>query len=236
LDYASAVASAPSGWRRFSMSDMDRLPASVRRHALATIPDEEWRLAAAGDKPAGERALRASFWTLVYHLEPERWDALAQAEPVAPALVADLPRVHRALDVGAGSGRLTRHLAATCEEVAAVEPSLGLLGLLRMRMPGVRAIAGWAEALPVRDGWSHLTTACGSFGPDPAVLDEFERVTCGGGVIALISPEQPEWFEAHGWRRLEVEPARIPDHPAAIDEFFGPPDPPRVVVTKMKGT
>jgi len=236
LDYASAVALAPPGWKRFSILDVDRLPASVRRHALAMIPDEDWQLAGARDPAAVERVLRASFWTLVYHLEPQRWDRLSQVEPIAPALVADLAHVQRALDVGAGSGRLTYHLTHRAALVAAVEPSLGLLRLLRYRLPHVHALAGWAESLPVRDGWSQLTATCGAFGPDPKVLDELERVTGEGGVIALINPEEPEWFVSHGWARHDVAPARVKPHDRSIDDFFGPPDPPRVLVTKMKGT
>ena len=214
------------------MSDVDRLPAPVRQHALSMIPAEEWRLAAAQDPSALERVLRASFWTLVYHLEPGKWDRLAQAEPVAPALIAYLPRVERALDVGAGSGRLTRHLTRLAARVAAIEPSAGLLQLLRDRLPHVQALAGWAESLPVRDGWSQLTAACGAFGPDSSVLAELERVTCENGVIALINPEEPEWFEGRGWARRDVAPARVRPHERWIDDFFGPPDPPRVLVMK----
>lgn len=200
------------------------------------IPDEEWRLAAASEPLAIERVLRASFWTLVYHLEPHQWDGLAQVEPIASALVAALPRVQRALDVGAGSGRLTQHLARRAARVAAIEPSLGLLRLLRYRLPHVLALAGWAESLPVRDGWSQLTAACGAFGPDPNVLNELERVTGEDGVIALINPEEPEWFEVRGWARHDVAPAQVKPHDRSIDDIFGPPDPPRVLVTKRAGS
>ena len=176
--------------------------------------------------------MRAEFWTLIYHLEPKRWDQLAQVEPVSPELIRLLPRARRALDVGAGSGRLTQHLAQHAAKVVAVEPALGLVRLLRGRLPDVHALSAWAEALPLRDGWSQLTAACGAFGPDPAVLAELERVTCAGGVIALINPEEPDWFEANGWERHDVEPAPVPTHDRAIDEFFGPPDPPRTLLTK----
>jgi len=201
---------------------------------MSRVPAQDMRLLEAGDPPAEERLLRAMFWTLTYHLEPERWDQLAQSEPIAPAIIAALPRVQRALDVGAGSGRLTHHLAKRAEHVVAIEPSLGLLRLLRGRLPHVHPIAAWAEALPVRDRWSQLTAACGAFGPDPNVLDELERVTCEGGVIALINPEEPEWFESRGWARQDVAPAEVRPHDAWIDDFFGPPDPPRVLVTKIK--
>lgn len=199
---------------------------------MLVVPPEDMRMLEAGDPSAEERLLRAMFWTLTYHLEPERWDQLAQVEPIAPAIIAALPAVARAVDVGAGSGRLTHHLAQRAKHVVAVEPSVGLLRLLRGRLPRVHAIAGWAEALPVRDGWSQLTAACGALGPDPNVLVELERVTCGGGIIALINPEEPGWFEAHGWARQDVEPARVKPHDSWIDDFFGPPDPPRVLVMK----
>ena len=65
------------------------------------------------------------------------------------------------------------------------------------------------------------------FGPEAAVLSELRRVTAPGGVIALISPEKPEWFEAQGWDRITVPAVRAPEHPAWIDDFFGPPSPPR---------
>jgi len=226
LDYEAAVQAAPPGWRHFTLPDLDRLRPSVRAHELARVPAKDRRGFEAGDPAAAERVLRAMFWPLVYHLEPGRWDALAEAEPISDALLVALPRVGRALDVGAGSGRLTGHLAATCETVVAAEPSLELLRILGGRMPGVHRIAAWADALPLADGWSQLTTACGAFGPEPAILHELVRVTARGGVIALINPEDGAWFERHGWERICVAPAPAAPHEPGIDDFFGPPDPP----------
>jgi len=234
VDYAAAAAAAPPGWSHFTRRDFfERLPDAVRRHEMARIPAAELRSIEGGASAAEERLLRAEFWTLVYHLEPQRWDELSRIEPVASDLVKLLPRAERALDVGAGSGRLTMHLSLRAELVGAIEPARGLAALLRERMPGhVHTISGWVESLPVRDGWSQVTAACGAFGPDPAALAELERVTCTGGVIVLINPEEPEWFEAHGWERRDVEPAAVKQHDAWIDEYFGPPDPPRVLVRR----
>jgi SAM-dependent methyltransferase len=221
MDYAEAVETAPPGWRHFSIDDIARLPEDVQAKELARIPPHE----------PDDRVLRAMFWTLVYHLEPDRWDELARHEPIHPALVAALPRhAANALDVGAGSGRLTQHLVERAGEVVAVEPSAGLRTILAGRLPSVRAIDGWAEDLPVEDGWSRLTAACGAFGPDHAVITELARVTARGGWIALISPEHPEWFEANGWQRISAPPLEPPPHPRWIDEFFGPPDPPHEMV------
>jgi SAM-dependent methyltransferase len=222
---------APNGWRHFTIEDISRLPEGVRVHELARVPPRELELVARGDRAAVERLRRACFWTLVYHLEPERWDELSRFEPIHSDLLRALPdSVEVAVDVGAGSGRLTAHLAARSSHVVAVEPSSGLRSILRQRLPNVTVIAGWGECLPLRSHVSNLTTASGSVGPEPRVLAELVRVTAHGGSIVLISPEEPEWFEAHDWDRIAVPSMQPPPHPAWIDEFFGRPDPPHEMV------
>jgi len=221
VDYEEAVDTAPPGWRRFSVDDIARLPDAVREHEMARVPPGE----------SGDRLVRGLFWTLVYHLEPEKWDELTKFEPIHPDLIARLPeRVAVAVDVGAGSGRLTQHLVGRARRVIAVEPADGLRAMLARRLPEVTALAGWAESLPLEAGTSQLTTACGAFGPDPVVLAELRRVTARGGSIALISPERPDWFEEQGWRRVTAPPWPAPDHPPWLDEFFGPLDPPHELV------
>ena len=223
MDFEEAVEKAPPGWRHFRTEDVGRLPATVRAHELSRVPRGETE----------ERILRGLFWTLVYHLEPDRWDELARHEPIAPRLLDALPHhVDVAIDVGAGSGRLTEHLVARSTRTIAVEPSAGLRALLVRRLPQVSTVAGWAERLPLGDRSSHLTAACGAFGPDPEILAELERVTASGGTIALVSPEQPEWFEEHGWKRISVPPPGPPPHPAWLDDFFGPLDPPHDMVMR----
>ena len=222
MEFEEAVATAPPGWTHFKIDDVGRLPGSVRAHELARVPPGE----------TDDRVLRALFWTLVYHLEPERWDELARHEPIHPGLIDLLPRaVEHAVDVGAGSGRLTAHLTRRSRRTVAVEPSTGLGRLLRDRLPDVGLISGWADRLPLRDGFSELTAACGALGPEPAILAELQRDTASTGTIALISPEHPEWFEANGWHRTTLPPAPAPPHPDWLEEFFGPLDPPHEMVT-----
>lgn len=221
MDFEQAVEEAPPGWRHFTVDDVARLPAFVRAHELARIPPGE----------PGERVVRALFWTLVYHLEPERWDELAGFEPIHPELIDALPPGSRlGVDVGAGSGRLTQHLVKRCDHVIAVEPSTGLRSILTRRLPQVDAVEAWAENLPIADRSVQLTAACGAFGPDEAILAELRRVTAPGGCIALINPEEPAWFEDEGWRRVTAPAMPAPEHPGWIDDFFGPPDPPRELV------
>src|SRR4051794_18251455 len=60
-----------------------------------------------------------------------------------------LTRATTALDLGAGTGKLTRLLSPLVGSVIAVEPSPAMLGRLRERLPGVDARPGQAEAIPL---------------------------------------------------------------------------------------
>lgn len=231
MDYATAVESAPPGWKHFAWADVRRLPRAVLQHEMASVPTEDIRLAAQGDARARNRVLRSLFWTLVYHLEAERWDELATREPIHPQLLDALPdQGGLTLDVGAGSGRLTQHLAERSDHVLAIEPSLALGSILTRRLPSVAVVSAWAEHLPLPSRCAQLTAACGVFGPDPQVLAELRRVTSVGGCIALVSPEHPGWFEGQGWSRVSVDALSPAPHPPWIDEFFGKPDPPHELV------
>lgn len=231
MEYTRAVELAPPGWRHFTMQDFERLPASVRRHEMERVPKQEQRLIARRDSDAMERLVRGMFWTLVYHLEPERWDELARYEPIHPDVLEALPdRVEVSVDVGAGSGRLTTHLAKRSGRVVAIEPSNGLRSILTRRAPSVWVVAGWAEHLPLPSHRAQLTVACGAFGPEPRVLAEMHRVTAPGGCVALISPENPEWFDANCWSHVTTSRLPIPPHPRWLEEFFGELDPPRELV------
>src|SRR3989442_11660771 len=189
MDYERAVATAPPGWTHFQAADLDRLPPAVRKREWARVPAVDRELLEAGDGDAWGRALRAFFWTLVYHLEPNLWDELAAVEPIHPALVSALPTsVDRALDVGAGSGRLTAHLLGRCRNVVAVEPSIGLRNLLHHRLPAVNVVAGWGKAVPFGGGCSAPTPPFGSGRPQPPPPREFPSVSPPPGVFPLIGP------------------------------------------------
>jgi SAM-dependent methyltransferase len=92
----------------------------------------------------------------------------------------------RVVDVGAGTGILTGALVDLGADVVAVEPDQAMLAELRRQLPGVRAVGGSAEALPLPDQ-SADAVLCGQamhwFDMDRA-LPEIARVLTPGGVFA----------------------------------------------------
>jgi hypothetical protein len=233
VDYFQAASSAPPGWQRYSLDDVGRLPSQY----LGAVPSSERDAAATGDEAADERLRRALFWPMVYELEPELWDAVSQAEPIHPQILAKLEiDGRRVLEVAAGSGRLTVYLCPRAAELVCVEPSSGLRRILGGRCPRADLRAGFFHPLPIADGWSDLTVSCASIPPDPGVVLELERATARGGTLALISPESPDWFQAHGWERLSFDPTEvvINPHDPELEEIFGPLDPPHELLWRPR--
>jgi hypothetical protein len=233
MDYFQASATAPPGWRRHSIDDVARLPAEY----LATVPAGERDAAARGNAEAAERLRRALFWPMVYELEPELWDAISQAEPIHPGILAKLEiDGRRVVEVAAGSGRLTVYLCPRAAELICVEPSSGLRRILAGRCPSADIRAGFSHALPIVDAWGELTVSCAGMQPDPGAVLELERVTAPGDVMALISPESPEWFQARGWERLTFDPTEIAVNPRdpGLESIFGPLDPPHELLWRRR--
>jgi ubiquinone/menaquinone biosynthesis C-methylase UbiE len=93
-----------------------------------------------------------------------------------------------AVDVGAGTGKLTRLLVGRVGEVVALEPAGNMLAKLREVIPGARAVQGTAEALPFPDGSVDLVVAGHAFHHfvwAPA-LEEMHRALRPGGWLALV--------------------------------------------------
>lgn len=98
------------------------------------------------------------------------------------------------VDVGAGTGKLTRVLLATGAAVVAVEPLDEMRALLG-RLDGVDARAGSAEALPLPDTSADAVVAGQAFHWFRAAeaLPEIHRVLRPGGLLALL------------WNRLDLD-------------------------------
>ncbi|MEO5634068.1 methyltransferase domain-containing protein [Gaiella sp.] len=92
------------------------------------------------------------------------------------------------VDLGAGTGKLTRSLVALGHRVTAVEPLPEMIAHLRDAAPGLLVVQGGAEAIPLADESADVVVAAQAFhwfdhGP---ALSEIARVLRPGGRIALV--------------------------------------------------
>jgi SAM-dependent methyltransferase len=101
-------------------------------------------------------------------------------------LVGEEPR--DVVDLGAGTGKLTRVLAALGHRVTAVEPLDAMRGQLEAAVPGVTAVSGNAETIPLEDASVDVVACAQAFHWfDHAVaLPEIARVLRPGGRLALV--------------------------------------------------
>jgi ubiquinone/menaquinone biosynthesis C-methylase UbiE len=111
-------------------------------------------------------------------------------EAAVEELLATLgvPEDGTVLDLAAGTGKLTRMLAERVARVVAVDPSEGMLAVLRERLPDVDARAGAADAIPLEDGTADAVFVAEAFHwfGTPAVCREIARVLRAGGGLALL--------------------------------------------------
>lgn len=115
------------------------------------------------------------------------------------------------LDLAAGTGKLTAVLREVAGEVAAVDPSPRMLGVLRERLPGVRAVDGEAEAIPLASA-SVAAVFVGEalhWFDIPATAPELARVLTPGGGLGLI------------WNRLRTRAGADP-RVIAVRELLAP--------------
>ena len=94
----------------------------------------------------------------------------------------------RVLDVGAGTGKLTRGLVALGFEAVAVEPGAPMLEQLRAAVPEAEAHEAPAEEIPLPDGSVTAAFAGQAFHwfDRPRALPELHRVIARGGGLALL--------------------------------------------------
>jgi SAM-dependent methyltransferase len=100
----------------------------------------------------------------------------------------------RVLDLGAGTGKLTRQLVALGADVVAVEPGDAMRAVLERVVPEAEALAGSAESIPLPDASVDVVTVAQAFHwfrPGEA-LAEIHRVLRPGGGCALIWNERDD--------------------------------------------
>jgi SAM-dependent methyltransferase len=128
------------------------------------------------------------------------------------------------IDLGAGTGKLTRALVARGLEVTAVDPSSEMLAVLSTVLPTTPTLVGTGEAIPVADAIVDLVVAAQSWHwVDPIRASvEVARVLRPGGRLGMVwnsRDETSEWMQRLG--------AVIGDDPVHSDTgglgIVGPP-------------
>jgi SAM-dependent methyltransferase len=171
---------------------------------------------------SADRSVRArSFETVAQEYERHRPDYPPEAIDWAAAQFG-LAEGSRVVDVGAGTGKLTRGLVAAGFDVAAVEPGGAMLDELRLAVPEAEAHEAPAEAIPLPDASVDAAFAAQAYHwfDRERALAELQRIVRPGGGLALVwnwyderDPLQKELGELVGYAGLV--PYREPDLPGA---------------------
>jgi SAM-dependent methyltransferase len=163
--------------------------------------------------------------------------------PPDVARVPALPRSASVLELGAGTGKLTRLLVDEFDQVVAVEPDIGMRRWFAALCPQAELLGGTAEQIPLADAsvdGVFVAEAFHWFAHERA-LAEIARVLRRPGVLVLMwnlpaGPVEPsitavEAFLEPIWPKdfempLDLDPRRLPharDWPQALaDSAFGP--------------
>jgi SAM-dependent methyltransferase len=120
-----------------------------------------------------------------YELGRPEWPAELLDQIVAELGLAPAATV---LDLGAGTGKLTRALVPRFERVVAVEPDDAMRAVLEEVVPGADALRGNAEAIPLGDAEVDAVFSGEAFHwfATPAAVREIARVLRPGGGLVVI--------------------------------------------------
>ena len=156
--------------------------------------------------------------------------AYERSRPPYPAQAVDwlLPAgAVRVLDLGAGTGKLTRQLLGRGLDVVAVEPSAGMREQLARAVPGIPVHPGTAEQIPLGDASVDAVLVAQAWHwVDPArAVPEVARVLAPGGQLGLlwnVRDEREDWMAEFG--RLLHDPAELhrSEHAGTVGPPFGP--------------
>jgi ubiquinone/menaquinone biosynthesis C-methylase UbiE len=122
-------------------------------------------------------------------------DAYERGRPGYPADAVDalvealaITSASTVVDLAAGTGKLTRALVGRAGTTIAVEPVDEMRARLRDAVPGARALAGTAEAIPLPDAAADAVAVAQAFHwfDGPRALAEIDRVLRPGGGLGLV--------------------------------------------------
>jgi SAM-dependent methyltransferase len=102
--------------------------------------------------------------------------------------VAGLPSTATVLDLGAGTGKLTRLLVSEFDGVVAVEPAEEMRRVLVAHCPDAVALSGTAQEIPVANASADAVYAAQAFHwfDDERAVAEIARVLRPGGALVLM--------------------------------------------------
>lgn len=140
-------------------------------------------------------------------------------------LVGDQPVT--VLELGAGTGKLTRELVALGHDVHASDPDPAMLDVLSRHLPDVRVSESGAEEIPLADRSVDVVVAAQSFHwfDHDRALPEIARVLRPGGHLALAwntRDERIPWVRRLG-RLIGSQEQGIDEsaQPLVLSELFG---------------
>jgi SAM-dependent methyltransferase len=158
--------------------------------------------------------------------------AYERSRPEYPAgalswLLPDAPAPEHVVDLGAGTGKLTRALVGRGFDVTAVEPSQGMREQLVRAVPRARALAGSAESLPLPDASADalLVAQAWHWVDTDQAVPEAARVLRPGGSVGLLWNDRDErhpWVAELG--RLLDSAGGVPTAGVGVDGFAARPD------------
>jgi SAM-dependent methyltransferase len=112
------------------------------------------------------------------------------------------------VDLAAGTGKLTVPLLATGARVIAVEPSEGMLRVLREAAPKAESIEGTAEEIPLPPSSVDAVVVAQAFHwfANDAALAGIHRVLRPGGVLGLVWNRRVLGHPAHAALERAIDP------------------------------
>lgn len=123
-----------------------------------------------------------------FGMQADLYDRVRPGYPPAALDAVLSAGARRVADIGAGTGKLTRALAARGVTVIAVEPDGAMRSVLAARVPVADVRAGAAEALPLADGEVDAVVFAQSWHWVDAqtAATEAARVLVPGGLLAML--------------------------------------------------
>jgi SAM-dependent methyltransferase len=112
------------------------------------------------------------------------------------------------VDLAAGTGKLTAALLSTGARVVAVEPSEGMLAVLRKAAPEAEALAGTAERIPLADASADSVLVAQAFHwfEHDVALPEIHRVLRPGAGLGLVFNRRVLEHPAHAALERAISP------------------------------